>query len=238
MRCEKFKQLFVNQSINTCQNIKTNIPFSQMLVDTYLNDNFIYIEKTNDKNDLLDFKRLVNKRLMQVSNDLKHIQELSKDLIKHKENPLFIEAFSKKLIEQCKLQVSRHKDSYKGMSYFFSLVKTEALMNFYRYKLYTEEIRDYNILKSVYLVYFGILKLCGLFEEAWFVLASILNLNPNEGSLYVLEALIIVLGRNMKEFYGESFFSIKEFLINKFFILIDNDAVKVRIVILFDEIGK
>ncbi|KAM0684906.1 hypothetical protein COBT_003885, partial [Conglomerata obtusa] len=31
MRCEKFKQLFVNQSINTCQNIKTNIPFSQML---------------------------------------------------------------------------------------------------------------------------------------------------------------------------------------------------------------
>ncbi|KAM0676263.1 hypothetical protein GVAV_000226 [Gurleya vavrai] len=228
-----------NDDFKTKQDkIKTNIPFSQELISLYINDNITDLElyKEKNKEEYLDIKRIVNKRMMQLSSELEHIQEISKVLMKYKDNDSFIEIFTSKIIEQSKLQVKNQKEFYKVLAYLFYLLRTDKLFLYYRFKIVTVDCDDNLALRSIYYVYFGVLKLANLYQEAWFFLASILNEKPIEKTLYVLDAFIIVLGIKMKEFYGSEFCKLEEYIFVNFFPLFDNDAIKTRIVNAFNAV--
>lgn len=211
---------------------KTNIPFSQELINNFFELQIIRkVEHENKykKSQLMDIKRIVNKRLMQVSSDVDHINALGRDLQQYNQGTEFIEAFTSKMIEQSKVQVTKASESHKSLSVLFYLLYTQDLFDYYRYKVFCEQSLDNVEIHNVYLIYFCVLKAKKNFEEAWFFLASVLNVTPIETTLYVLDAFLMIFAKEMKSFYGNEYSKVVEFLKNTFMSKLDNDPLKYRI---------
>lgn len=232
------KSILENEKIEIVESITprlTNIPLSEELIQKYVahHPRPMNIEITRD---MMDAKRVINKRVSQVSNDIDHIKKVSKDVLKYTHDPELNKMIAELIIRQGKLQVAVHNDSYKGYSYFFVLIYNDNLMQDFRYKVLTDESVDNSLTKGVYLVYFGILKLHKSFDEAWFFFASMMNVKPIEKSLYVLESFLIVLGSDLKHFYGDEFGKIQKFICDSYWNEVDNLAVKTRIRLLFTKL--
>lgn len=206
----------------------TNIPFSEEFISRFI---ISYQKMANNvvNQSLFEAKRFINKRISQVSTDPSHIKDISTGFEKFVNNPELVNLITNKIVAQGKLQVAIHNDSYKGYAYFFSLIYNENIMQDLRFKVFTDEVVDNNVTKGIYMIYFGILKIKKLFDEAWFFFASMMNVKPIEKSLYVLEAFIIVLGSDVKHFYGVEFEKIQKFICESYCLEINNMAVRTRI---------
>ncbi|KAM0678316.1 hypothetical protein BDAP_001029 [Binucleata daphniae] len=226
----------VEQIIENENTVKTNIPFSQDLIDKYLKlESIKNIENNNRKSEVTDIKRVVNKRLMQVSSDIDHITDLANDLQRYNNGSAFIEAFSCKMIEQSKLQVSGVNESHKSLSFLFYKMYSQDLFDYYRYKVFCDHSIDNKELSNVYLVYFCTLKAIKNYDEAWFFLASLLNVKPIESTLYVLDSFLKIFIKEMKQFYGSEYSKLVAFLTSDFIVQVDNEPIKYRITSMLNE---
>lgn len=207
------------------EELLTNIPFSQSLIDKFI------AGYSNQRELDLDYnaKRFINKRITQVSFDANQITRIANELKQYTKSFGNIVQINLKIIEQGKLQVSTHRESYKSYAYLLDCISDDKLHADFRFRVMTVKHIETRHLTGVYLIFFGFLKLRKLFDEAWFVLASILNVEPSSGSLYVIEAFIYVLGKNMHDFYGSELQKIQNYLEHEYFLTVDNEPIKVRI---------
>lgn len=224
----------MNIEIVDHKRLLTNIPFSEEFVVKYVTN--YHIEKSDNKNpNIFNCKRIINKRIMQVTADVEHIKEISKDIVGFTNDTNLIQVINSVIVQQGKLQVALHNESYKGYAYFFSSIYNEEIMQNFRYKVFTDPATDNQATKGVYLIYFGVLKLMKLYDEAWFLFASMMNVKPIEKSLYVMEGFLIVLCSDLMHFYGAEFPNIKHFLLESFCKHPNNKAVQTRIKTLIEK---
>ena len=59
----------------------------------------------------------VNKKCNQISTDYDHTSAIARELMPYREHKLFIELFARRLIEQGRVQVSAHLESYKPLGF-------------------------------------------------------------------------------------------------------------------------
>ncbi|TBU09130.1 hypothetical protein CWI39_0102p0030 [Hamiltosporidium magnivora] len=224
----------------TISNI-TNIPFTDELVrKLILTEKYKEIEEKikNEKSKIskniyINLKININKRLSQVSQSKDHTIKIYKSLSQITYPYLFIECFVLKLLEQGKLQVSIHFLSYQSYSLLLSLFLNNSLfgnelLEYFRVILFTQESTK-SSLKGMYSIYFGVIHLNKMYQEAWFFIASLLNIIPSEPSLYVLESFLIILGEDLFKMYKYSFITMLKYVKEEYLTRITNDALKTRI---------
>lgn len=210
---------------------QTNIPIRDELINKFILP-YENIKLPSLTSELIHLKRIINKRITQISADANHTNEIAEELRGYVDNPHFNLLLVQKIVEMGKLQVAIHKESYKSYSYFLGLMykNNENLLDVLRLNVFTAKEMDGKVLKGIYLIYFGMLKILKLYDEAWFFFASILHVKPEEASLYVLEAFFIIFGKDMINFYGNEYIKLIEVIKTEYFSHIDNDAVKTRII--------
>ncbi|KAF7684293.1 hypothetical protein TCON_0507 [Astathelohania contejeani] len=232
-----------NNITNTTNNsIKTNIPFSDIFIKEFiLRPEYpeieiqINFEKSNTSlNHQRNLKLKINKRLSQVSSDQNHLVLLICELKEYNNSFLFIEYFTQILLNQGKLQVSSHPNSYINYSYLFAHLINSSLLIYFRIILFTRFDTPAN-LKGMYSIYFGILKICNMMDEAWMFIVSILNVHPGEVSLHIVESFLRILGIEMKQAFP-SFKGVLTYIKTKYLPLGDNQACAIRIIDIIDRI--
>jgi hypothetical protein len=222
--------------INSSTLVFTNIPFSNTLIERFVNnEEYLNLEKMieEEKNrvdvkEQVNIKARINKRLSQLSSDSLQVQRISNDLSKYKDSFIFMESFVIKILEQGKVQVSSRIESYKEYSSLFSSLLNDHLLSYFRVILFTKKGGS-SALKGMYSVYFGLLKQRNMYDEAWFFIASVLNIHPGICSIYVIEVFLIILGEDLVNWNRNEFFKIVAYLRKTYLPMVDNDAAKVRI---------
>ncbi|EPR79188.1 hypothetical protein SLOPH_1784 [Spraguea lophii 42_110] len=223
------------------ETIFTNIPLTQHFIDTSINTKeYSTILKLieNDRNKIQKGQQnkiilTVSKRVSQITTDTNQIDKIIQTLDPIKNSYIFMEYLSNKIIEQARVQVSQHKDSYKSYAYLLSKIydqeKTfDSLCLIFKNKIITSKIEEKSI-KGVYLIYFGLLDIKNNLKESWFFLAGLLNVEPNHSSFYVLESFLSVLGDKMLEEYKERFIGLLKYIRDTYLKMFEDEPSRVRI---------
>lgn len=134
----------------------------------------------------------INKRLSQVSTEKTHLDRIHALLKKHSGSPLFVKLFVHKILDQGRLQVTKHPKSYIAYSYIFCTFYSKEMMNYFRVKLFTLNTEP---LHGVYSMYFGVLKLKQNIKEAYAFITSVTGAYPNKFSGEVVEWFLTILGQ-------------------------------------------
>ncbi|EJW01871.1 hypothetical protein EDEG_03645 [Edhazardia aedis USNM 41457] len=210
----------------------TCIPFSAELIEKYITNSEIMelVRKIDEASQKPDFtiKRIVTKRISQISLDASHTDKLILELSKLNTNLQFVKEFTKKLIQESQIPVTTSRNLYKPYAYLFNKIYTDEMFQYFRYTLITTKFFNQNI-RGAFMVYFGILLGLKKKDDALFFLASILNKKPVELSLYVLEGFLDVLGTEIKNFYDATFIDICSFIENEFLCEFVKKPVALRI---------
>lgn len=134
----------------------------------------------------------INKRLSQVSTEKTHLDKIHTLLKKHSGSPLFVKLFVHKILDQGRLQVTKHPKSYIAYSYIFCTFYSREMMSYFRVRLFTLNAEP---LYGVYSTYFGVLKLKQNIKEAYAFIASVTGASPNKFSGEVVEWFLTILGQ-------------------------------------------
>ena len=109
----------------------TNIPYTPEFISLYPQHTTLIEFKSLDPNELLEIKVFVNKRCNQVSTDFDHTVELANQIVPYKDNQAFKEIFLRKVLEQGKIQVSSHLESYKPFSFILYKFDSQEILSIY-----------------------------------------------------------------------------------------------------------
>jgi len=183
--------------------------------------------KNANKDDILMLKLFINKKMNQITADYSHTMALIEEMMNYKSNELFQEILVHKLIDQGRIQVSSHFDSYKPLSFILTRFESEEMVEKYIRHMITKE-GSINELRGIYSIYFGYLNLKGDSKSSWFWGASVLNIKPNECSGYVMEIFLEICGRMMLE-ECEKFRKLLRYIKSYFIKEIGNEAVESRV---------
>lgn len=134
----------------------------------------------------------INKRLSQVSTEKTHLDKIHIMLKKHSGSSLFVKLFVHKILDQGRVQVTKHPKSYIAYSYIFCTFYSREMMNYFRVKLFTLSAEP---LHGVYSMYFGVLKLKQNIKEACAFITSVTGARPNKFSGEVVEWFLTILGQ-------------------------------------------
>lgn len=212
----------------------TNIPYTSEFIKLYPQYNTLIDFKSLDPTELLQIKVFVNKKCNQVSTDFEHTINLANQIISYKDNQAFKEIFIRKVLEQGKVQVSSHLESYKPYSFLlFKLESPEIITDYLKMMIWKEGTE--NELKGMYAIYFGILNLKMDLENSWFWLASVLNSAPNKNTGYILELFLMIVGDLLYEKIPNKFIKILNYIKKYTIIEINNPPVELRILNLINK---
>lgn len=217
------------------ENHKLNIKISNFFLKNYVyNDFFIITEKKlqDEKNeynklDLLKIKMIVNKRIGQITSDHEHILQIV-EILQKNYNLVCCEFMIVKILEQAKIQITNYFESYKSYGIFLSRMYTPEMHSLLLMCL-LHKMETGNILKSLYSVYFELLRLKKFFSEAHNFLVSILNEPPEFNIFYVIESFLLILGSDMLNSYGIHFKGIIKYIRNEYLTRNYNEPSQVRI---------
>lgn len=216
-------------------NIPVNMPISDYFIRKYIvTDNYIQTERilTLQKNKITNqsyrqLKLIVNKRIGQVTTDLDHINLIT-GFLKQYDSCIFYELLSIKIIEQAKLQVSNCFETYKSYGWLLNNLYTPNLHSLFLVGLVCKK-EEGKFLKSMYSIYFELLRLRRMWHEAYNFFAGMLNETPISNSFHVVEAYLLVLGKDMSAVFGKRFRGITNYIREEYFARGDNKPCKVRI---------
>lgn len=202
---------------NNLQNF--NVKIADAFSENYLNLNSYTIlkEKISAEKSFLknkepqnyrDFVKNIKKRVSQVSSDKYLMMKIVKDMEKSF-SFVFVEIFSKILLEQAKLQIANHSESAVFYAEFTAIIiklytskfekknyedfSESTFLIFLRNHIFEKECSE-TTLKAVYKLYFEILQGMRLYKEAWCFLAGILNSeNVDIKTLFLIESFFSTL---------------------------------------------
>lgn len=207
---------------------QTNIPYSKVYLQAfppYLT--CIDFSKVDTK-ELLQIKVFVNKKCNQISTDFSHTITLIDEILQYKENQAFQEIFVRKLIDQGRVQVSGHFESYKPLGFILFKLNSSEMINMFVRLLINKQGSE-SELKGMYAIYFGFLNLKEDIDGCWLWLASVLNVKPNIFTGYVLETFLLICGDMLYEKINIQFLRIIKYLQKHFLKVLCNSAVESRI---------
>lgn len=222
--------------LSVAETCTTNIPYTSTFISMLPPQKEFVLSEYPSK-DIYDIRIFVNKKCNQVSTDYSHTAILIQELLAYKGNKLFEELFARKLLEQGRIQVSSHLESYKPYAYILLMLNTDdgSLSNLYL-KLMMNKSGSYTELQGIYAIYFGYLTLKEDSVSGWRWLAGILNCNPGVNSGYILEMFLLICGPKMADTCGPIFKKILRYILQNYLKEINNPPVEVRIKNLIQEL--
>ncbi|ELQ76414.1 hypothetical protein THOM_0601, partial [Trachipleistophora hominis] len=227
--------LYVNQRGIKPLRIPSNIPVSDYFIRKYIvTENYIQTEKilSQQKKKITtqsytQLKLTVNKRIGQITTDIDHINLITQHL-KQYDSCIFYELLTIKILEQAKLQVSNCFETYKSYGWLLNNLYTPNLHSLFLVGLMCKK-EEGKLLKSMYSIYFELLRLRQLWIEAYDFFAGVLNEVPASHSFHVVEAYLLVLGQDMSMVFGKKFRGVINYIRDEYFPRGDNKPCKVRI---------
>ena len=202
----------------------TNIPFAKEFLERYKIYN---ASSVLQKENLLELKLFVNKKCNQISNDAQHTAKLIEELKRYENDTVFFDLFLLKLLDQGKVQVASQLEFYKPLGYILANLKDEFNKHYIRLTMY-KNVNEMEI-KGIYAIYFGCLYYKNDYESAWFILASILNVEPSQLTAGVLEAYFLVLTELLWKISKKRLIKIYKYLERFYFKKMNNVPVEIRI---------
>lgn len=214
--------------------LNTNIPYTSEFTSLYPQYKTQIDFNSLDPTELLQIKVFVNKKCNQVSTDFEHTITLANQIIPYKSNQAFKEIFIRKVLEQGRIQVSSHIESYKPFSFLLYRLDSPEIINDYLKMLIWKEGSE-NELKGMYAIYFGILNLKADLDSCWIWIASVLNSIPNTGTGYVLELFLTICGDLLFERLPGRFMKLINYIKNYTIKELKNPPVELRILNYIDK---
>jgi len=206
----------------------TNIPFAAVYTTIFPPYTSTVDFSAVSQEELLKMKIFINKKCNQLSTDFSHTLQLLDELAPLRDNMLFRELFLRKVLDQGRVQVSGHFESYKPLSFILFKLESPEMINAY-VRLLIEKPGSETELKGMYAIYFGFLNLREDVDGCWLWLASVLNVKPNKFSGYVLETFLTICGDLMAEKIRAKFNGIVGYIRNHYIKELENAAVETRI---------
>lgn len=212
----------------------TNIPYLNRFIQEYFKPN-VKLDLTKfSSEELLEMKIIVNKKCNQISADFTHTANIAKDMFQYKNNVLFCQIFAHKLIDQGRVQVSSHLESYKPLSFILFMLQSKDIVETYVNLMITREGNEME-LRGIYAIYFGYLNLKEDVEACWKWMAAIMNVSPNIKTGYIFEVFLIIVGDMLNEKISFKFQKIIRYTRTYFLKDIANPAVEARIEIILQK---
>lgn len=208
--------------------IKTNIPYSQLFLKKYPSHVTAIDLQSMDPKELLQIRMFVNKKCNQVSTSFEHTISLANEIIPYKTNNAFREIFIRKVLDQGRVQVSGHLESYKPFSFLLLNLNCPEMIESYIKLLILKEGNEME-LKGMYAIYFGYLNLKEDVDECWFWCSSVLNEIPNLSTGYIIELFLIICGDLLAERIPNQFIKLLKYIETYFLKEIDNTSVIQRL---------
>lgn len=206
----------------------TNIPLAEIYTSLFPPYASAIDLAAVDQKELLRIKIFVNKKCNQISTDYAHTLSLVNEMLPFRDNPTFKELFLRKLLDQGRVQVSGHFESYKPLAFLLFKLCSPEMINTY-VRLLIQKQGSESELKGMYAIYFGFLNLKEDIDGCWLWLASVLNVPPNKFSGYVLEVFLLICGGLLYEKIKAKFVGVVRY-IKKFYVKeLGNAAVETRI---------
>lgn len=206
----------------------TNIPYTSVYTAVFPPYTSSIDFSAIDPKELLQIKIFVNKKCNQASTDFSHTVNLANEILPFRENTAFKEIFLRKLLDQGRVQVSGHFESYKPLSFLLFKLDSPDIINTYVRLLIAKQGSE-SELRGMYAIYFGFLNLKEDVDGCWLWAASVLNIKPNKFTGYVLEVFLIVCGDLLFEKVRSQFVGIVRY-IKKFYLKeLENAPVESRI---------
>lgn len=207
--------------------VETNIPYTlEFLKMSNITDGSVDLTKTNPS-ELVEIRIFVNKKCNQISTDFEHTLNLVNQILPRK-GGIFNEIFARKVLDQGRVQVSGHLDSYKPFSFLLFKLNSPEIINIYL-SLLIKKSGNESELRGMYAIYFGLLNLQENIQFSWIWLASVLNIAPNEQTGYILEVFLFILGDLLCEKLPNYMLKALRY-IDKYFIKeLNNKPVEIRI---------
>ena len=163
----------------------------------------------------------INKRLAQVSTEKAHLDRICGALSKYSGSRLFKRFFVEKILDQGRVQVSKHTKSYIAYSYLFCAFYSREMIEYFRIRLFTLNASP---LCGIYLIYFGVLKLKQSVKEANAFIRAVVCEKCNESSGEVVEWFLVVLGDLLRTKLPQDLFSVCENIEQRVLVCIENRA--------------
>lgn len=207
---------------------QTNIPLTSVYAAVFPPYSSTIDFSAIDPKELLQIKIFVNKKCNQISTDFSHTQNLVNEILPFREIPAFKEIFLRKLLDQGRVQVSGHFDSYKPFSFLLFKLNSSDMINTY-VRLLIAKNGSESELKGMYAIYFGFLNLKEDVDGCWLWIASVLNVKPNGFSGYVVEAFLLICGDLLYEKIPLQFKGIIKYIKAFYLKDINNPPVETRI---------
>lgn len=219
--------------------LQTNIPYGAPFLAQCKSavSAYTYDPHTASPDELLAMRLLINKRCNQISTDYTHTASIISELLPLRSNLLFVEIFARKLLDQGRVLVSSHFDSYRPLSYVLFQLGSGALPSRYL-QLLVVRTGSHAELKGMYAIYFGYLNLAEHVAGCWLWLASVLNCEPNALSGYVLETFLTICSGLLREKCGKRFGKLVAYIKKYYIKEIKNAAVETRVMSILDECEK
>lgn len=208
--------------------IQTNIPYASIYLGMYPPHSTRIDFNVIDAKELLQIKIFVNKKCNQISTDFVHTMSLVNEIIPYKSNSAFREIFTRKLLDQGRVQVSGHLESYKPLSFLLFKLDSVEIADMY-VKLMILKKGSESELRGMYAIYFGYLNLREDVDGCWLWMASILNTSPNKFTGYVMEVFLVICGGLLKERISGKFSKLIKYINTYFLKELNNDPVESRI---------
>ncbi|KAM0680331.1 hypothetical protein GINT2_001386 [Glugoides intestinalis] len=206
----------------------TNIPYAPMYTKVFPPFTSEIDFSTIDQKELLQIKMFVNKKCNQISTDFSHTLKLITEIMPFKEIPAFKEIFLRKILDQGRVQVSGHFESYKPLAFILLKINSPEMINTYIRLLLARKGSE-SELKGMYAIYFGFLNLKEDVDGCWLWIASVLNVAPNKFTGYVLEVFLIICGDLLFEKIPVQFLGILRYIKKYYLKEIVNLPVETRI---------
>lgn len=188
-----------------------------------------------DPEELLQIKRLVNKRCNQMSTDFTHASTLIESLVPYRGNRAFAEIFARKLLEQGRVLVAGHLEAYKPLSYALHKLDDAGILQIYT-GLMIRRPEGEAEMRGMYAIYFGYLKFRGDVPACWLWVASVLNCRPNALSGYVLEVFLVVCGEMLRDRCRGRFMKILRYVLKFYVKELANPPIELRITALAEKL--
>ncbi|ORD99001.1 hypothetical protein A0H76_1574 [Hepatospora eriocheir] len=207
--------------------IGTNIPLTDKFIEAYPPYKVRYMQL--DPKSLIEYKLTINKICNRISYDYNQLIGIITEIKPMLNDRHFVEMLLNKLIDQGRVLVSNHLNSYKPISILMSKLyeHNSQILDVYVRLIIRKECKITEI-NGIYSIYFGVLVLLKDYERAWFILVSILNIEPNQYTGHVLEYYFLICSP-LLETKKKRLFKLKKYLNDFFYPKISNIAIETRI---------
>lgn len=188
----------------TDKNVKYNIPIADSFLKTHCLPIDLPKQPTTPLEKSVHIKLIkeINKRLIQVNTKRTQMDKVSASLSPYVTDPYFNTFFVKTVLEQGRIQVEKHNESYTSYSYIICKLFSAQLFTDFKRQLFT---LDSTKLYGVYSIYFGVLKFKGKHKEAMDFVRAINFETQNVNAEIVVEAFMSVLGPMLMRSAEEEF---------------------------------